>query len=471
VAADEDLCFTSAQQLAQSIRTRELSPLELLRAVLSRIEAHDGAVHAFLTLDPDRALAAAADATSQVMRGGELKPLHGVPVSVKDLEPVAGMRLTFGSKFFQHHVAREDGAAASRLRGAGAIILGKTNTPAFGHKDTCDNLLMEATRNPWNLDLTSGASSGGAAAAVAAGFGPIGHGTDGAGSIRIPAALCGVFGMKPSFGRVPNWPNTDYWNTRTHVGPLSRTVGDAALMLSVMAGPDPRDPLSIGEPPADYAAAAAEGVRGLRVGWSPNLGRSPVDGEVLKLTETAALRFVDLGCHLEPAIPKWEDPTGWHGVLYRSGLAVTLAPRLRERPEWVEPTLAAIVEAGKQLTVRDLVRAQQARARFYDQALAFIEPYDLVLTPTMPCVAWPHEGPPTQVGGQEVQPMAGSRWPLLFPFNVTGWPAATVPCGFTGDGLPVGLQIVAPWHQDVRCLQAAAAFESAQPWQAARPAL
>jgi Asp-tRNA(Asn)/Glu-tRNA(Gln) amidotransferase A subunit family amidase len=242
-------------------------------------------------------------------------------------------------------------------------------------------------------------------------------------------------------------------------------------MLSVMAGPDPRDPMSIDKPPDDYAARAAEGVRGLRVGWSPNLGRSPVDGEVLRLAEAAAVRFVDLGCHLEPAIPKWEDPTGWHGVLYRSGLAVTLASKLRERPEWVEPTLAAIVQAGQQLTARDLVRAQQARAKFYDQALSFIEPYDLVLTPAMPCVAWPYERAPTEVGGQEVQAIAGSRWPLLFPFNVTGWPAATVPCGFTSHGLPVGLQIVAPWHQDARCLQAAAAFEAAQPWSADRPPL
>jgi Asp-tRNA(Asn)/Glu-tRNA(Gln) amidotransferase A subunit family amidase len=466
---EADLCYTSAQQLARSIRSRELSPLELVQAVLGRIEALDGGVHAFLTLDPEGALAAAREATAQVMRGEKLEPLHGIPVSIKDLEPVAGLRLTFGSKFFEHHVAGEDGVAASRLRGGGAIILGKTNTPAFGHKDMSDNLLMEATRNPWNLDLTSGGSSGGAAAAVAAGFGPLAHGSDGAGSIRIPAALCGVFGMKPSFGRVPNWPSTDYWNTRTHIGPLARTVGDAALMLSVMAGPDHRDPLSIDAPPGDYAARAADGIRGLRIGWSPNLGRSPVDGEVLALAEAAALRFVDLGCHLEPATPTWDDPTGWHGVIYRSGLAVTLGPRLRERPEWVDPTLAALIEAGQQLRLGDLLKAQQARARFYDQARGFMQPYDVVLTPAMPCVAWPYQRPPREVGGQAVQPTAGARWPLMFPFNVTGWPAATVPCGFTSEGLPVGLQIVCPWHQDTRCLQAAAAFEAVQPWAPLRP--
>ena len=468
---DPDLCFTSAQRLAKLIKRRELSPLDLVQAVLGRIEGLDDGLHAFLTLDAEGALAAAREATEQVTRGEEQGPLHGIPVSVKDLEPVAGLRLTFGSKFFEHHIADEDGAAASRLRAAGAIILGKTNTPAFGHKDMCDNLLMEATRNPWDDARTSGGSSGGAAAAVAAGFGPLAHGSDGAGSIRIPAALCGVFGMKPSFGRVPNWPSRDYWNTRSHVGPLSRTVGDAALMLSVMAGPDQRDPLSIDAPPEDYPALAAEEVRELRIGWSPNLGRSPVDGEVLALAEAAALQFVDLGCHLEPATPKWEDPTGWHGVLYRSVLAVTHASELRERPEWVDPTLAAIIEAGQQLRLADLVRAQQARARFYDQARAFIEPYDLVLTPAMPCVAWSHDRPPGEVGGQAVQPMAGGRWPLMFPFNVTGWPAATVPCGFTSDGLPVGLQIVAPWRQDARCLQAAAAFEAVQPWAQARPPL
>jgi Asp-tRNA(Asn)/Glu-tRNA(Gln) amidotransferase A subunit family amidase len=469
VTDEADLCYTPAQQLAASIRSRQLSPLELVEAVLRRIAALDGSVHAFLTVDADGALEAAREAEAQVMRDEELKPLHGIPVSVKDLEPVAGIRLTFGSRFFENNVAGVDGAAAGRLRSAGAIILGKTNTPAFGHKDMCDNLLMEATRNPWNLDRTSGASSGGAAAAVAAGFGPIAHGTDGAGSIRIPAALCGIFGMKPSFGRVPVWPNLDYWNTRTHVGPMARTVGDAALMLSVMAGADERDPLSIDAPADDYAARAAEGVRELRVGWSPNLGRSPIDPEVLGLAEAAALRFVELGCQLEPATPRWDDPTGWHGVIYRAGLAVTHAQKLRERPEWVDPTLAAIIEAGLQLTLPDLVRAQQARARFYDQARAFMEPYDLVLTPAMPCVAWSHERPPREVGGHEVQAMAGGRWPLMFPFNVTGWPAATVPCGFTAEGLPAGLQIVARWRQDARCLQAAAAFEAAQPWAAARP--
>src|SRR5262245_27980712 len=226
-----ELCFTPATELARRIRARELSPVELLEAVLARVAEVDGRVHAFVTVDAEGAMTAARAAEAAVGRGEELGPLHGLPVSVKDLEAVAGVRLTFGTRFYEEHVPAADGPAASRLRAAGAVLFGKTNTPAFGHKDMCDNLLMEATRNPWALDRTSGASSGGAGAAVAAGMGPLAHGTDGAGSIRIPSALCGVFGLKPSYGRVPNWSSPDLWSARSHAGPMARTVRDAALLL------------------------------------------------------------------------------------------------------------------------------------------------------------------------------------------------------------------------------------------------
>lgn len=466
-----DLCFTPAVELARRIRSRELSPVELLDAVLARVAAVDGGLHAFVTLDAERARAAARDAEAAVLAGGVLGQLHGLPVSVKDLEPVAGVRLTFGTRFYEHQVPDADGAAAGRLRAAGAVLFGKTNTPAFGHKDMCDNLLMPATRNPWDLDRTSGASSGGAGAAVAAGLGPVAHGSDGAGSIRIPAALCGVFGMKPSHGRVPGWPSADFWSARSHHGPMARTVRDAALMLGAMAGPDPRDPLSIDAPPDDYLAACDLGVRGMRVAWSADLGYAPVDPEVRRLTEAAARCFEELGCRVEAADPGWDHPGPWHAVLYRASVAHRIGPLADRRPEWIDDSLARVIELGRSVTRNELQDAQVSRSAFYDQARAFMEPYDLLLTPAMACPAWSWERPPAEVDGQPVQQVAGGRWPLMYPFNLTGWPAASIPCGFTAGGLPVGLQVVARWHRDADCLRAAAAFEEARPWAGRRPPL
>jgi Asp-tRNA(Asn)/Glu-tRNA(Gln) amidotransferase A subunit family amidase len=333
----------------------------------------------------------------------------------------------------------------------------------------CDNLLMPATRNPWALDRTSGASSGGAGAAVAAGMGPLAHGTDGAGSIRIPAALCGVFGLKPSFGRVPNWTAADLWNSRTHAGPMTRTVRDGALLLGAMAGPDPRDPLSIDQTPEDYLAACEGGVAGLRVAWSADLGYAPVDPEVRRLTESAARCFERLGCQVEAADPGWDHPGPWHAAIYRANLAARVGPLADERPEWIDESLARVIELGREVTAEQLLAAYAARSRFYQQACAFMAGFDLLLTPAMACGAWSWERPPAEIDGQPVQQVAGGRWPLMYPFNLTGWPAASVPCGFTAEGLPVGLQIVAPWHQDAACLRAAAAFEEAAPWAQRRP--
>jgi Asp-tRNA(Asn)/Glu-tRNA(Gln) amidotransferase A subunit family amidase len=466
-----ELCFTPATELARRIRTRDLSPVELLEAVLARVEAVDPRLHAFVTLDADRALAAARAAEAAVTRGGELGPLHGLPVSVKDLEPVAGVRMTLGTRFHEHDVPARDGLAAARLRAAGAVLFGKTNTPAFGHKDMCDNLLMPATRNPWHLERTSGASSGGAGAAVAAGLGPLAHGSDGAGSIRIPAALCGVFGLKPSYGRVPHWPVADLWSARSHTGPMARTVRDAALLLGAMAGPDPRDPLSIDSPPEDYVAACDGGVRGLRVAWSADLGYAPVDPEVRRLTEAAARCFEQLGCEVEAADPGWDHPGPWHAAIYRANLAARVGPLAERRPEWIDESLAAVIELGRWVTTRELLAAHASRTRFYEQASSFMSRFDLLLTPAMACGAWSWERPPAEIDGQPVQQVAGGRWPLMYPFNLTGWPAASVPCGFTSEGLPVGLQIVAPWHGDAACLRAAAALEEARPWSSARPPL
>jgi Asp-tRNA(Asn)/Glu-tRNA(Gln) amidotransferase A subunit family amidase len=467
------LCFTSATELARAIRARQLSPVEIVDTVLARIEALNPQLNAFLAVDAERARARARQAEAAVMRGETLGLLHGLPVSIKDLEPSAGLRCTYGSKFFEHHIADVDGVVTERVKAAGGIVIGKTNTPHYGHKDMCDNLLGPPCRNPWQLERTSGGSSGGAAAAIAAGLAPLAHGSDGAGSIRIPSALCGVFGHKPSFGRVPNWPNADIWAARSHNGPITRTVADAALMLQAIAGPDPRDPTSIDNTPDDYVAAVAqplEALRSLRVAWSVDFGYAAVDPEVRRLTTAAAERFRDFGCHVEAVHPGWDDPREAAAVAWHVSYAARNAERYKQQPAWFEPSFAAMIEAGLRLSAVQHGLALLGRTTFYEQARRFFETYDLLLTPQMPVGAWSVERGPSEIDGTPT-PSMFDRLNFTFPFNFTGQPAASVPCGFTSEGLPVALQIVGRWHADRLVLQAAAACEQAAPWAQVRPAL
>jgi Asp-tRNA(Asn)/Glu-tRNA(Gln) amidotransferase A subunit family amidase len=466
-----DLAYTPATVLADEIRARRLSPLELIDHVLERAERLQPTLHAFITLDPERARESARAADAAVMRGDQLGPLHGIPVSVKDLEPTAGLRTTYGSKFFEDFVPDFDGAVAGRLRAAGAIIFGKTNTPHFGYKDMADNLVAPTTRNPWHLERTPGGSSGGAAAAVAAGIGPLAHGSDGAGSIRIPASLCGVFGFKGSLGLVPYWPNADFWAARSHNGPLTRTVRDAALMLNAIAGPDPRDPTSLDLPPRDWlAACSTPDLKGLRVAWSADFGYAAVDPEVRQVTAAAARRFEELGCTVEDVTPGWDDPTEWASLLWDFTFGSRNIERAEQHPEWIEPSMMQMIERGLGASARQLGQAHLARTTFYEQARAFMARFDLLLTPQMPCVAWGIDAWPTEIGGRVLTSLF-EHLPFTYPFNLTGWPAASLPCGFSSDGLPIGLQVVANWHQDALCLRAAAAFEALQPWADRRPSL
>jgi Asp-tRNA(Asn)/Glu-tRNA(Gln) amidotransferase A subunit family amidase len=466
-----DVAFLPAVELAAAIRTRALSPVEVLDAVLQRAERVQPTLHAFVTLDGERALASARAAEAAVMRSDPLGPLHGVPVSVKDLEPTAGLRTTYGSKFFEDSVPDFDGAVAGRLRAAGAIIFGKTNTPQFGYKDMSDNLLAPPTRNPWHLDRTSGGSSGGAAAAVATGIGPIAHGSDGAGSIRIPASLCGVFGFKGSLGLVPYWPNADFWAARSHNGPLARTVRDAALMLQAIAGPDPRDPTSMDSATHDWPSVCERmDLKGLRVAWSPDFGYAPVDPEVRRVTTEAVRSFADLGCNVEEVTPGWDNPRDWASLLWDFTVATRNLERAQQRPDWIEPTLMAMIEHGRGASAMEIGQAQLARTAFYEQARTFMDRFDVLVTPQMPLVAWGVDEWPTVIDGRPT-PTMFDRLPFTFPFNQTGWPAATLPCGFSGDGLPIALQVVTGWHQDELCLRVAAAFESIKPWSQARPSV
>jgi Asp-tRNA(Asn)/Glu-tRNA(Gln) amidotransferase A subunit family amidase len=469
-----ELCYTPATQLGQLIRERELSPVEILEAVLARIERLNPSLNAFLTVTADLATREAQAAEGRAVRGELRGPLDGIPYSIKDLEPTAGVRTTFGSKFFEHHVPTHDGVAAERLRASGGLLLGKTNTPQFGYKDMCDNLLGPPCRNPWNLERTSGASSGGAGAAVAAGLGPVAQGSDGSGSVRIPAALCGIFGLKPSFGRVAYWPNADLWAARSHIGPMARTVRDAALLLQVMAGPDPRDPLSIDTAPDDYLAAGEGDLRGLRVGWSRDLGFAAVDPEVGEIAQRAAHRFSELGCDVEEAAIDWGNPYDFHRIIYSVNVATRNAERAHERPDWIEPTMMRMLLDAGRLSAIEHAQALIARTTFAEKVRATFERYDLLLTPQMPVAAWSAEPGPTEglddLGGKPAYSIF-DRVPFMYPFNLTGYPAANVPCGFTAEGLPVGLQIAGRWHADSLVLRAAAGFEALQPWAQHRPPL
>jgi Asp-tRNA(Asn)/Glu-tRNA(Gln) amidotransferase A subunit family amidase len=469
-----DLCYTSALDLGRMIRAREVSPVEIAEAVLARIERLNPTLNAFLTVTPDLALEQARAAEQRAVRGDLLSPIDGIPVSIKDLEPLGGVRCTYGSKWTEEFIAPADGVVAGRLRAAGGVILGKTNTPHYGYKDMCDNFLGEPCKNPWNLERTSGASSGGAGAAIAAGLGPLAHGSDGAGSIRIPSALCGIFGIKPAFGRVPYSPSADYWGGRPHAGPMTRTVRDSAILLGVMAGPNERDPLSIDGAVPDFLGACEGDLKGLRVIWSGDLGYAPVDPDVRQIAEAAARRFAEFGATVRDEDPAWDDPYEFHKVIYEAGSGGRVVDRAAERPDWIEPTLMLMVENTHKLSAFDLQRAIYRRTAFYEQARAWFENVDLLLTPQMPLGAWSHragidEGP-SDIGGHTPRSMF-DRLHFTYPFNMTNQPAATVPCGFTSEGLPVGLQIVGRWHDESMVFRAAACFEAAQPWAQHRPPL
>jgi len=464
-----DLAYTPATDLIPRIRSRALSPMELTRAVLERIEAVNPKINAFCTVTAEAALASARAAEEAVMKGGPLGPLHGVPVSIKDLALVKGVPARFGSFVFEKRVGEIDAPYVRRLKEAGAIVVGKTTTPEFGWKALGDSPLTGITRNPWNLGMTSGGSSAGAGAAAAAGLGPLHQGSDGAGSIRVPSAFCGIYGFKPSFGRVPMWPisNTD---SASHTGPMTRTVADAALMLAVMAGPDDWDRQSLDAPPADYVGRLRESIKGLRVGWSLDLGGLRVDPEVGQVAKRAAEAFAELGCAVEDVKVSLPDTREMIHLMWNSHYAGNYGSVLKEFRSRMDPGLVAAIEDGRRYTAEAYVEMRGRKNGYCDAVRALFDTYDLLLTPTVSVAAF-------EVGRLNPAHFPQHLWDWFpwagfsYPFNFTGQPAATVPAGFTPSGMPVGLQIVGRRLADLQVLQASAAFEQARPWAQKRPAL
>lgn len=460
-----DLAYRSAFELIALYRAKRASPVEVTRACLARIEALDPTLNAFCIVDAERALRAARESEARWMRGAPQGLLDGVPVSIKDLLLTSGWPTLRGSRTVDPNQAwDEDAPAVARLREHHAIMLGKTTTPEFGWKAVTDGPLTGMTRNPWNPAKTPGGSSGGAAAAVATGMGALAVGTDGGGSIRIPAAFTGIFGLKPSFGRVPAWP-LSLFGSVSHVGPMTRTVEDAALMLNVISEPDVRDWFALPYDERDYRDGLNDSIAGLRVAFAPTLGAAKVDAEIAEIVERAVAAFSGLGADVVESAPDLGDVASvgrthwWAGAMR---VVRSIAPQQRAL---ADPGLLRIAEKGSAFTLADYLGAVEARGALGAVLKQFHARYPILLTPTLPIPAFE--------AGRLAPPQYGdvdgdwTVWaPFSYPFNLTQQPAASVPCGFTRDGLPVGLQIVGPMHGDRLVLRVARAFENARPWHA-----
>jgi len=456
-----DPAMLSATELCHLYRTRQLSPVEATRAVLQRIERFDPEVNAFCLVDEERALAAARASEARWHKGAPCGLVDGVPTTIKDLVLTRDWPTLRGSLVIARDQPwHDDAPATARLREQGAVLIGKTTTPEFGWKAVTDSPLTGITRNPWDTGRTPGGSSGGAAVAAALGMGALHVGSDGGGSIRIPAGFTGIFGLKPSFGRVPAWPASPF-GTVAHVGPMTRTVADAALMLNVLAQPDGRDWFALPYDGRDYRVGLEDGVRGLRVAFSPTLGFAEVAPEVAEPVAEAAATFVELGAVVEQVDTVMDDPIEIFVPHWYVGAANLLRGFSAEQQAKMDEGLREIAAAGAEIALLDYLDAVRRRVELGAAMRCFHERYDLLLTPTLPLVAF-------EAGRERPDPARQPRWinwaPFSNPFNLTQQPAASVPCGLTAAGLPVGLQIVGPMHADALVLRAARAFEAARPW-------
>lgn len=460
-AIDSELNFASAEALAGLIRERKLSPTELMSHTLSRIADLNPEINAFVALDEERSRAEAEAQTERIASGEELGRLAGLPMGVKDLEDAEGFVTTHGSRAFRDEWATRDAIHVGRLRAAGAIVIGKTNTPEFGHTGFTDNELFGVTRNPWNRERTPGGSSGGTGAAIASGMVALATASDGAGSIRIPASFTGAYGLKPSFGRVPIGPTEfqGWMDTSVH-GPLTRTVRDAALYLDQVAGHHPADPKSLPSPHDGYLRLLDEPLPRLRIAFSRTLGATSVQSDVLREVEQAAAVFRDLGHEVIERDPVMPSMGGlWVQMSRFQGLAALWDVYLTRREELSERFVEGL-DAALGLGPEEFGDYGRARAELTNWLWRLFEEYDLLITPTMPLEAFAAEGPiPEQIEGEQCDMIA-----FTAPFNFGGQPAATVRAGFTDSGLPVGLQIVGPPHRDDLVLQASHAYERERPW-------
>lgn len=469
-----EFAFVPAIELAAQIRRRALSPVELVSATLERIGQSQPSLNAFITIAADSAMDAAHAAEAAVMRGDALGPLHGLPVAVKDLVPTAGVRTTWGSLIFRDHVPEHDAVAVARLKAAGAIIVGKTTTPEFGQQCLTQAPLFGRTRNAWRADRSSGGSSGGSAVAVAAGLVALAVATDGGGSTRIPAACNGVVGFKQGLGVVPQEYAQDGFGNISYITPMTRTVADTALMLDVMAGPEIYDPLTTGRPRPDFTAAAqASGnLGGVRIGWRARLGNTAVASTVISACEAALEALAALGATVEAHDAPFENPEAVWFVNNGAYRMAQFGHHLREHRSIMDPTFVRQMDRVANYSAAELYGAIFQRTRLYRQVQAWFEGCDIIAMPTLSRTAVPIDQDffgPIEIDNQLVENIRASWYPYTMPFNLTGNPAISLPCGFDPAGMPMAIQLIARPGADAELLRIAAAFERARPWADKRP--
>jgi len=458
-----DLLSFDAHDLLAAYRNRTISPKEVATTVLDAIEAHQPALNAFVWIDRETALAKAGESEARWVKGEPLGALDGLPMTVKDNVAQEGYSMLRGSRTSADSRMAFSAPVVGRMVEAGAIPVGRTTLPEFGWKGLGDSPQHGITRNPWDTRHTTGGSSAGAGAAAALNLGVLHIGTDGAGSVRIPSSFCGIFGMKPSYGRIPAYPPSPFAIV-SHIGPMTRSVRDAALMLSLTSGPDARDITALHGASPDFRVGLEDGVRGLRIGWSPRLGYvENLDPEVEAMTAKAAKVFEELGAHVEEADPDFEEPISVIETLCFAGACSVVRTIPESRWEGLDPGMLAIALKGRDIAAADFVMAASARNIVFSAMGAYHDRYDLLLTPSLATTAIEagHNTPPDGRFGDDWLNWA----PYSYPFNLSLQPAASVPCGLSKAGLPIGLQIVGPMLADARVLAAARAFESARPWE------
>ena len=468
-ASGSELCFLSALELATRIRQKQVSAREVMTAHLAQIERINPKVNAIVTLVADRAMAAAARADDMTAKGGPLGVLHGLPVAHKDLVDTAGIRTTRGSRFYRDNVPTRDALIVERIHAAGALTLGKTNTPEFGAGSQTFNAVFGATRNPYDLSKTCGGSSGGAAVALACGMVPIADGSDTGGSLRNPPAFCNVVGLRPSPGRVPS--ESGSWSPLSVQGPLARSVGDVALFLSAIAGPDPRNPLSIQEDGARFRTSLPRSFKGVRVAWWRGLGGIPFEPEIRRVVDASRSVFDELGCVVEDAEPDFDGVAEAFPILRYAANHPQYAPLIAKNPDWVKDTIKFEVAQAERLTAADIGRALARQARMHEQSRQFFERYAYFVLPVTQVAPFDVTTEyPASIEGVAMTSYIDwmrSCWYVTFMAN----PAISVPGGFTSSGLPVGIQIVGRHRDDWSVLQLAHAFEQATEHGRRRPAV
>jgi amidase len=466
-----EICFMTATEQVRRIRARELSALEVLEAHLQQIDRVNPRVNAIVTLMPDQARAAAKAVDSALARGDDPGPLAGLPVAHKDLAVTKGVRTTFGSPIFSDFVPDVDAIIVERLKKAGAVSIGKTNTPEFGAGSQTFNRVFGATLNPYDLSKTCGGSSGGAAVSLACGMLPIADGSDLGGSLRNPASFCNVVGLRPSAGRVPNWPAISAWFPLSVVGPMARTTQDVALMLSAIAGPDPRAPISLQEPGSSFARSLARDFKGARIAWSSDLGGLPLEPEVRKITEAQRGVFAGLGCQVEGASPDLRDADEIFSVMRAWNMELGFGELLKTRRGDMKDTVIWNIEQGEKLSGPQVGAAERKRTQLFQRMREFMDKFDFLVAPVVQVLPFDVNVPyPTEVNGTKLANYI--EWMRsCYYITVTGSPALSVPCGFSAQGLPVGLQIVGRHQDDFGVLQMGHAFEQATGFWKRRPAI